>query len=189
MEAFVPDRGLTDIFGTPLRRGTCVGSRMSFRESGFALKARDGYREESSLVTGRSQPNSLLILQDRVDVAHQDRREILLRPAGQVDIDVRGGDRQRLWPMRSGIAMTFALGSRADDRSLGCGAASKGKRPPPIHESALQIPKILRALAFNTFGRISSRMSILAKSDSQRSGVMTGQSEPNSILSCRIELI
>src|SRR5215216_4723427 len=51
------------------------------------------------------------------------------------------------------------------------------------------IPKILRALAFSTFGRISSRMSSLAKSASQRSGVITGQSEPNSILSCRIELM
>ena len=58
--------------------------------------------------------------------------------------------------------------------------------PPMI---LLQIPKIFRALAFNTFGRISSRMSSLAKSASQRSGVITGQSEPNSILSCRIELM
>lgn len=51
------------------------------------------------------------------------------------------------------------------------------------------IPKILRALAFITFGRISSRISSLAKSASQRSGVITGQSEPNSILSCKIELM
>src|SRR5712671_4382220 len=51
------------------------------------------------------------------------------------------------------------------------------------------IPKIFRALAFNTFGLISSRMSSFAKSASQRSGVITGQSEPNSILSCRIELM
>src|SRR4051794_30813189 len=52
-----------------------------------------------------------------------------------------------------------------------------------------QIPSSLRAFAFSTFGRISSRMSSLAKSASQRSGVMTGQSEPNSILSWRIELM
>ena len=51
------------------------------------------------------------------------------------------------------------------------------------------IPKIFRALAFNTLGRISSRMSSLAKSASQRSGVITGQSEPNSILSCKMELM
>ena len=56
-------------------------------------------------------------------------------------------------------------------------------------DSLLYIPKIFRALAFSTFGRISSRMSSLAKSASQRSGVITGQSEPNSILSCRIELM
>ena len=51
------------------------------------------------------------------------------------------------------------------------------------------IPNIRRALAFNTLGLISSRISSLAKSASQRSGVITGQSEPNSILSCRIELM
>ena len=54
---------------------------------------------------------------------------------------------------------------------------------------AIQMPSSLRALAFSTFGLISSRMSSLAKSASQRSGVITGQSEPNSILSCRIELM
>src|SRR5271167_1445450 len=53
----------------------------------------------------------------------------------------------------------------------------------------LQIPKSFRALALRTFGLISSRISSLAKSDSQRSGVITGQSEPNSILSCRMELM
>lgn len=37
------------------------------------------------------------------------------------------------------------------------------------------ILKIFRALAFNTLGRISSRMSSSAKSASQRSGVITGQ--------------
>jgi len=35
-------------------------------------------------------------------------------------------------------------------------------------------------LAFSTFGLISSRISSLAKSASQRSGVIAGQSEPNS---------
>src|SRR5712671_4040910 len=52
-----------------------------------------------------------------------------------------------------------------------------------------QMFKSLRALAFSTFGLISSRISSLAKSASQRSGVITGQSEPNSILSCRMELM
>src|SRR5882757_6395278 len=52
-----------------------------------------------------------------------------------------------------------------------------------------QIFKSLRALAFSTFGLISSRISSLAKSAIQRSGVITGQSEPNSILSCRMELM
>src|ERR1700760_506786 len=39
-----------------------------------------------------------LILQNRIDVAHQDRREIFWRPAGEIDVDVRlvGCDRQRL---------------------------------------------------------------------------------------------
>src|SRR5207247_9449332 len=46
-----------------------------------------------------------------------------------------------------------------------------------------------RALAFSTFGRISSRISSLAKSAIQRSGVITGQSEPNSILSCKMLLM
>src|SRR5437667_8565715 len=39
-----------------------------------------------------------LVLQDRVDVAHENRRKVFWRPAGEVDIDVRlvGRDRQRL---------------------------------------------------------------------------------------------
>src|SRR4051812_13490798 len=40
-----------------------------------------------------------LVLQDGVDVAHQDRREIFRRPAGEIDVDVRfvGRDRQSLF--------------------------------------------------------------------------------------------
>src|SRR5258708_34506243 len=55
------------------------------------------------------------------------------------------------------------------------------------------IPKIFLALAFSTFALISSRMSSFAKSDSQRTGVIPGQSEPNSSMSrgmalmCRAE--
>ncbi len=45
------------------------------------------------------------------------------------------------------------------------------------------MPSSFRAFAFNTFGRISSRISSLEKSESHRSGVITGQSDPNSILS------
>ena len=55
--------------------------------------------------------------------------------------------------------------------------------------SRIHIFSSFRALAFSTFGLISSRMSSLAKSDSHRSGVITGQSEPNSILSCRMLLM
>ncbi len=54
---------------------------------------------------------------------------------------------------------------------------------------AFEYTQNLPRVAFSTLGRISSRMSSLAKSASQRSGVITGQSEPNSILSCRIELM
>jgi len=54
---------------------------------------------------------------------------------------------------------------------------------------ALQMPNNFRAFAFSTFGLISSRISSFAKSDSQRSGVITGQSEPNSILSCKMLLM
>src|ERR1700704_3357578 len=52
-----------------------------------------------------------------------------------------------------------------------------------------QILKSLSALAFSPFGLISSRIPSLAKPAIQRSGVITGQSEPNSILSCRMELM
>ena len=60
---------------------------------------------------------------------------------------------------------------------------------PSFDRRRRQIPKSFRALAFSTFGLISSRISSLAKSASQRSGVITGQSEPNSILSCKMELM
>ena len=63
------------------------------------------------------------------------------------------------------------------------GGICEFRHRPPSRSKTRQIPRIFRALAFSTFGRISSRISILEKSDSQRSGVMTGQSEPNSILS------
>src|SRR6185312_6768321 len=54
-----------------------------------------------------------LVLQNRIDVAHQDRRIICRRPAREVDIDVRlvGRDRQRLFLPREG-------GMREDDLEI-----------------------------------------------------------------------
>ena len=91
-----------------------------------------------------------------------------------------------------GKARAEARGQERGDEGGGLGELRHG---PPSRNSVagdqtpLYIPKIFRALAFITLGRISSRISSLAKSASQRSGVITGQSEPNSILSCRIELM
>ena len=90
-----------------------------------------------------------------------------------------------------------ALGRACDHQGAGegCGCGEVHRGPPfrlALRRSinvACQIPNSFRALAFITFGLISSRISSLAKSASQRSGVITGQSEPNSILSCRMELM
>jgi hypothetical protein len=112
------------------------------------------------------------------------------------------GARERILEFDDGRGR-LSLGDKASSRASGQKSGGKGSRfgdvrhGPPFQENgiraarwtALYIPKIFRALAFNTFGRISSRMSSFEKSDSHRSGVITGQSEPNSILSCRIELI
>ena len=54
--------------------------------------------QRSGVSAGKSVPNSTFSLQDRVRLAHELRREVLRRPAGQVDPHVRlvAGDRQRL---------------------------------------------------------------------------------------------
>src|SRR5690606_29691648 len=49
--------------------------------------------------------------------------------------------------------------------------------------------KSFAAFSLRTSGRTSSRMSSFSKSDSQRSGVIAGQSEPNSILCLRMVLV
>ena len=57
----------------------------------------------------------------------------------------------------------------------------KGRVPKPGY-----IRKIRRAFSFRIRGLTASLMSSASKSASQRSGVIAGQSEPNSILSFRI---
>src|SRR4029453_16515242 len=91
--------------------------------------------------------------------------------------------------------------ARVPRRGLAGGqGGSRERRQPRMHRDAAvnigdrlrlarQIPNSFRALVFNTFGLISPRISSLAKSAIQRSGVITGQSEPNSILSCKMLLM
>ena len=123
------------------------------------------------------------------------------RAAGLPQIALqRLGTRERILEFDDGrgrLSLDDKASSRASGQKRGDEAAAlatfvtdhRSRTHSAARWTALYIPKIFRALAFNTFGRISSRMSSLAKSASHRSGVITGQSEPNSILSCRIELM
>src|SRR5262249_53032738 len=57
-----------------------------------------------------------------------------------------------------------------------------GRRHPGIHALPSAKPRSLTAFSFRISGRTSGLMSSLSKSLNQRSGRMTGQSEPNSTL-------
>ena len=60
-----------------------------------------------------------------------------------------------------------------------------GRMRQILLSNAAQRPNSLLAFSFRMSGRTSSRISMFLKSASHRSGVIAGQSEPNSILCFR----
>ena len=72
----------------PSRR-TAFSLRISGRTSSLSPACSKSASQRSGVISGKSEPNRTLVSQQRVRVLHELRREVLRRPAGEVDVDLR----------------------------------------------------------------------------------------------------